>query len=389
MFFFDNFSGTNLNPLWQASLPDAPLGSFPGPLVATYDGAPNFSFQILSNIPVLRMTNFMGPDLRHGWVLSTIILTDNFRYEVRFNTVNQSSTNSIDAFIEIWLLDSSNPANYDIVEPYSEAFGSDFYAFADSSIDCNYMSAGYSTIDGIYSRPGYSHTNSTWYRLALEGEKGQNIRASLCDDNERALVTTTFRHGADTYSAGLNIALSQAIGGSRISGLYPDDVAVSYALVTAADLPPMLIRQPQGRTTGLGSNVTLNVSAAGDGPLSYQWYFKTQALTGKTNPTLTLTNLQFSNVGSYSVTITNAFGTNVSASVFISITNLPQLSVQVDANVMLLFWPTSALSVLETSTNIASTNWIRANPITIGDQSVYSAPLVDPRRFFRLRYTAP
>jgi hypothetical protein len=221
----------------------------------------------------------------------------------------------------------------------------------------------------------------------MEGEKGQNIRASLCDDNERALLTTTFAHGATSYTNGFNIALSQAIGASGQP--YPDDVAVNYALVTAADFPPMLINQPQNQSTALNSNVSINVTAAGDGPLSYQWYFKGQSLAGKTNSTLTLTNLQYSNVGSYFVSITNSFGSNVSANAYISVTNQPPLQVQVDANVMLLFWPTSTSSLLETTTNLNSTNWLRITPVILGDEYVYPAPMVDPSRFFRLRSTTP
>src|SRR5258707_563627 len=44
--FFDDFPGPLLNPIWQASLPNAPLGGGPNP-TETYSGAPGYTFSSL------------------------------------------------------------------------------------------------------------------------------------------------------------------------------------------------------------------------------------------------------------------------------------------------------------------------------------------------------
>jgi alpha-tubulin suppressor-like RCC1 family protein len=59
------------------------------------------------------------------------------------------------------------------------------------------------------------------------------------------------------------------------------------------------------------TNVTFTVYAVGTPPLSYQWNFNGNILLGATNFSLSLTNVQLTNAGVYSVTVTNIYGTPV------------------------------------------------------------------------------
>jgi hypothetical protein len=63
----------------------------------------------------------------------------------------------------------------------------------------------------------------------------------------------------------------------------------------------------------LGCDATFNVCAWGTKPLSYQWWKDGLALSGQTNMSLTLTNVQTSDFGSYSVVVTNDFGSVTSS----------------------------------------------------------------------------
>ena len=58
----------------------------------------------------------------------------------------------------------------------------------------------------------------------------------------------------------------------------------------------------------VGDTVTFNVSATGTPPLSYQWNFNGTNISGATNMTLTLTNVQLNQAGNYAVLVANAFG---------------------------------------------------------------------------------
>lgn len=70
---------------------------------------------------------------------------------------------------------------------------------------------------------------------------------------------------------------------------------------------PAISTQPQSVTVGAGQSATFTVVAAGAAPLVYEWK-KGSAGVGTDSATLTLTNVQASDAGSYTVTVSNAAG---------------------------------------------------------------------------------
>jgi hypothetical protein len=221
--FLDNFSGPTLNPRWQASLPtmnvaEPESGSTQS---TTYLGAPNYSFQTLGSDSVLRLSNSMSDHQRVGWS-TTDTYTGAFRYEVRFNTLNQSG-NSIDAFLEIGILDASNNSRYDITSPYGGDFSSSRRFTAGSSID------------NSYNHTFFNYQDNTWYRMVLEGDPGVNLRASLLSDTGTELAFFNLGHTAAAYGSGYRLFLSQALG--EPGGQAPVDVAVDYAQLTLIPEP--------------------------------------------------------------------------------------------------------------------------------------------------------
>jgi len=91
--------------------------------------------------------------------------------------------------------------------------------------------------------------------------------------------------------------------------------ASTWAEVTpASTAPPFIIDDLTNQAVSLGQNVTFSVDAGGTLPLSYLWYYNTNALLSfGTNSALTLTNVQPSDAGAYSVIVTNAYGSTNSA----------------------------------------------------------------------------
>ena len=69
---------------------------------------------------------------------------------------------------------------------------------------------------------------------------------------------------------------------------------------------PGITTQPQSQTVLAGANVTFSVGVTPGLTVAYQWYLNTVAIPGATNSTLTLTNVQNANAGSYTVAVTNA-----------------------------------------------------------------------------------
>ena len=86
--------------------------------------------------------------------------------------------------------------------------------------------------------------------------------------------------------------------------------------------PPQITSNPASQTVVVGTNVTFSVIASGTPPLRYAWLFNGAALAGQTNATLTLTNVQTTDAGSYTVVVSNAIGTVTSLAAVLRV-NLP------------------------------------------------------------------
>jgi len=84
--------------------------------------------------------------------------------------------------------------------------------------------------------------------------------------------------------------------------------------------PPVILSQSGSVAVLDGGYTTLTAAATGTQPLKYQWYFNTTtALSGKTNTSLVLTNIQLSDGGEYSLTASNAFGTASTTNVTLTV----------------------------------------------------------------------
>jgi hypothetical protein len=89
----------------------------------------------------------------------------------------------------------------------------------------------------------------------------------------------------------------------------------AYAVVQVmAPIAPTLTIQPQPQVlTAPGGTATFSVVASGSSVLTYQWARNGVPITGATNATLSLANVQPAAVGSYKVTVSNAGGSVRSA----------------------------------------------------------------------------
>ena len=75
---------------------------------------------------------------------------------------------------------------------------------------------------------------------------------------------------------------------------------------------PTITTHPVGQAVVAGSTATFSVTATGTA-LAYQWLRDGLLLSGATNATLTLANVQPPRIGNYSVVITNAAGSVTSS----------------------------------------------------------------------------
>lgn len=97
-------------------------------------------------------------------------------------------------------------------------------------------------------------------------------------------------------------------------------VTSSPAILTVIARAPTIRTPPQSQTAEAGSAVRFAVSADGDPPPAYQWFFNEAIpLNGATNAILQLDNIQPTQAGSYTLVVSNAFGTLAATAALLSV----------------------------------------------------------------------
>ncbi len=119
-----------------------------------------------------------------------------------------------------------------------------------------------------------------------------------------------------------NVQTNDAGAYNVVVGNVFGSVLSATATLTAIGGPPGVAIPPPDQTVICGDTATLRVSAGGSTPLSYQWFFQGNPLAGATGTALTITNVTPAVGGSYSVTITNLFG-SVSTGAVLTVTVQP------------------------------------------------------------------
>jgi hypothetical protein len=144
---------------------------------------------------------------------------------------------------------------------------------------------------------------------------------------------------------------------------------VAKVTVNTTPTTPFFTLQPKNQTNTVGGSVTLSALADGTGPISYQWTFFGTNLSGQTTPTLTLTNLSFTQTGPYYVIATGGAGSANSATSYVAVagavfTNIAYLRTLQDTNTWL---PTNTTALWQAE-GVVTTH---TNLTTAGNSSFY------------------
>ena len=181
---------------------------------------------------------------------------------------------------------------------------------------------------------------------------------------------------------------SRVLSATEIQGIYNAGTAGKCFV----PLAPAIVSQPTNQAVTAGSNAVFSVWATGTGPLTFQWRFNGTNIVNATNATLTLTNVQVSQAGNYSVAITNVAGGLVSSNALLAVNSLHHFAwssisspkfVNVPFAVTISAQDLSNKTVLSFTNSIAlsSTNGIAISPTTSGSfvQGVWTGAVVVAR----------
>ena len=145
-----------------------------------------------------------------------------------------------------------------------------------------------------------SGLNYQWKKNTVNMSNGGNISGATS-------AHLTITGAAQSDAASYTVVVSNG-GGSPTSNV---------ATLTVIN-PPAITGQPQSATATAGQSAQFTVTATGTS-LAYQWRFNASPIGGATTSALSLSALQSSQTGSYSVVITNAAGSITSGNAILTI----------------------------------------------------------------------
>ncbi len=184
-----------------------------------------------------------------------------------------------------------------------------------------------------------SHGGYDFWLLKLEGppvvvtppvsrsvDAGETVTFSVVAQGAPSLTYQWLLNGASLSSArnsSLIISNAQPSDAGEYTVVVTNPYGSSTSQVARLTVmaQPTIHVQPQARTVAAGADVTLSVVASGGPPPSFQWRFNGDSLPGATASKLTMLNVQPSQSGEYSVTVSNVAGSVTSAVVRLNVIN--------------------------------------------------------------------
>lgn len=134
------------------------------------------------------------------------------------------------------------------------------------------------------------------------GDSLATLQPVAADDDRGGFLTSQVRFNVEPGEV-----YSIAIDGL---GARKGRFVLSWSFEETTERLPVIASQPAGRAIARGDTTTLAVTS-NDAGLTYQWYFNGDPIPLQTSATLTILNAQKSDLGYYTVTLTNPDGRTV------------------------------------------------------------------------------
>ena len=188
--------------------------------------------------------------------------------------------------------------------------------------------------------------------LAGSSDVGRMTRVSNC----RARLTRLGRVCTILFAASLSLLAIEGCSGGW------------------GEAKPIITSSIAGKPTNAGQVATLSVFAAGTGPFKYQWYENGAPIAGATSNSYSATVAASENGNVFTVAVTNAAGTSMSAPYMLTVNSGPAITIQ-PANQTVMPGQTAALSVTATGTAPLNYQWYQNGaPINGATSSSYTTP---------------
>jgi hypothetical protein len=193
---------------------------------------------------------------------------------------------------------------------------------------------------GNYSVPSGSVTVTTPVPVAIASGPsgvtavpGQTVKFSVAATGTAPLTYRWVKDGTTLADGGIvagsgtpeltlnGVRPSDAGGYSVVVGNAAGSVLSPTALLTV-NSPPSILAHPVSQSANTGQSVTFSVTAAGTGPLTYQWRKNGAAIPGATAASYSIASVRAedaANSPGYSVSVTNVLGTVTSTAATLAV----------------------------------------------------------------------
>jgi uncharacterized repeat protein (TIGR03803 family) len=258
---------------------------------------------------------------------------------------------------------------------------------------------------GTTFQGGTNGSDGTVFKMAINGAvtilhqfgagDGANPAAALVQGSDGNLYGTTEAGGLGGYGTAFKITtngvLTTLIWFNWSNGAYPEAPLIQamdgnfygttfyggvsgYGTVfrLTPPMPPQVVVQPTNQTVYTGMNVTFNVVATGTAPLSYQWHLNGTNLTdggdftGSTTSILAINNVSVADSGTYSVVVTNAYGSVTSTDAVLTVTVTAPIITLQPTNLSVLPGTSATFTVAATGSVPLSYQWL-LNDVSLVD----------------------
>ncbi|HEY6182798.1 MAG TPA: immunoglobulin domain-containing protein [Terriglobales bacterium] len=153
-------------------------------------------------------------------------------------------------------------------------------------------------------------------------------------------------------------------------------------------LPPKFIIQPEGKIVSAGMTVTLQSEASSSlQPQSYQWWFNGARIAAQTNSSLTLSNIQSSQGGSYFVSAENSAGVTLSDTAILTYTDASTLVLSIHPSIQIFGTPGRTYTIEYTTGVRTAAHWTEITNLTLNATPqlwVDPEAAVGSNRFYRV-----
>ena len=162
--------------------------------------------------------------------------------------------------------------------------------------------------------------------------------------------------GATGRSLSLSDVTADAAGDYGVTATNAAGSVTSDAATLVVVQPVLITGQPQDQTVTAGAGASFRVTATGAAPLGFQWRLAGVDITGATEPTLSLNNVQAIDAGAYSVVVSNVAGPVSSAAATLTV-NVGVVILDQPQSVTVTSGGSASFSVLASGTPAPTFQW--------------------------------